>query len=425
MSQRIIDGIVLPDRCDGRRRREAWVDSLTLGKIVFARCLDQPLRTYRSAIESIEESERFRKLAWVERGLLAGARVEPPVSGACSLPLSLGRIVVEDGHPVFLYRASVFAREYRFDEARLREQQAGGALADRDIALLHRLRLVNSRNRLTHALMTALLDMQREFLVTGDPLALAPLTQAAMSRFLTARAHLPMAADTGRISRLARGLGITLPDGRTQPLAGLFPGERRLHCQRVDALVKSERQLLLAGKIERPWSDGRLAALLERQYGTRLSRRSITAIRHRLAIPDSRCRAARADYRSATEGFSPLLPMTRSTLSAHVPPQPGVYEIRAPGGPPADTEGRCDGEPIGADRIPVVYIGSTRDLRKRLSDHLRGSSGNIRLASYLTGGRAKVRFRPIQRQWRQIEKHLYRTFCDTYGTPPACNRMSP
>lgn len=425
MSRQFIDGTVLPERGDGRRRREAWVDSLTLGKIVFARCLDQPLRTYRCAIESIEESERFRKLAWVERGLLAGARVEPPVPGACSLPPSLGRIMVEDGLPVLLYRASAFAREYRFDEARLRGLRAGGALDERDVALLHRLRLVNSRNRLTHALMTALLDMQREFLATGDPLALAPLTQAALSRFLTACAGLPMAADTGRISRLARGLGVTLPDGRTQPLAGLLPGARQLHCHRLDSLVKSERQLLLAGKIGRPWSDGQIAALLERQYGTRLSRRSIAAIRHRLAIPDSRRRAARADYWAATEGFSPLLPMTRSTLSAHVPPQPGVYEIRAPGDPADGPEGRRDGEPIGIDKVPVVYIGSTRDLRKRLSDHLRGSSGNIRLASYLAGGRAKVRFRPIQRQWRQIEKHLYRTFCDTFGVPPAFNRMSP
>jgi len=400
-------------------------DAAVLGKIVLARCLSQPLRAYQRTIETIEGSPRYQSASWVTCGLLAGANVEQSPSASFFPTSSLGRFVADNDRPSFIYRASAFAREYRFDEAALDRLRAFDTHPDGDIALLHRLRLVNSRNRLTHALMTALLDMQRDFLVTGYPLALAPLTQAGVSRFLTACASLPMVADPGRISRLVRRLACTLPDGRTLPLASLLPGERQVHCHRIEFMVKEERNLLLAGEIGRPWSDAQLAALLERQYGATLSRRSIAAIRHQLAIPDSRRRAAGEDYQSATEGFSPLLPMSLPALAMQVPPQPGVYEIRAPHCPQGGAEDRCNAEPISIDRTPVVYIGSTRDLRKRLSDHLRGGSGNIQLSACLAGGRAKVRFRTVQQQWRLLERHLYRMFCETFGAPPACNRMSP
>jgi RNA polymerase sigma-54 factor len=228
-----------------------------------------------------------------------------------------------------------------------------------------------------------------------------------------------MVADAGRISRLVRGLAITMPDGKTLPLSRLFPSERQLHCHRLDLLVKSEKQLLLAGEIARPWSDAQLAALLEQQHGTRLSRRSIAAIRHQLALPDCRRRAALADYRMATEGFSALLPLTPSVLAVHVPCRAGVYEIRAP----VAVENRCPADAV--ERLPVVYIGSTQGLRKRLADHLRGSSGNMMLHRHLAEGRAKVRFRIVEENWRGLERRLYLAYRETFGVPPPCNRMSP
>lgn len=40
----------------------------------------------------------------------------------------------------------------------------------------------------------------------------------------------------------------------------------------------------------------------------------------------------------------------------------------------------------------VVYIGSAGDLRKRLGDHLRGSSDNTLLYRHVADGAARVRF---------------------------------
>ena len=74
---------------------------------------------------------------------------------------------------------------------------------------------------------------------------------------------------------------------------------------------------------------------------------------------------------------------------------------------------------------PVVYIGSTGDLRKRLGDHLRGNSGNTLLYRHITRGSVRIRFRLIREDWRSVERELYQVFCETFGSPPLCNRMSP
>lgn len=150
--------------------------------------------------------------------------------------------------------------------------------------------------------------------------------------------------------------------------------------------------------------------------------RSVAAIRHHLAIPDWRRRAAREDYLAATEGFSPLLMMTQQSVSGSIPSHPGVYEIRSP----TSRENPCPGDgALPAERAQTVYIGSTQDLRKRLADHLRGDNGNVLSAGFLVTGAAKVRYHAVSTDWRLLERRLYDAFRETFGAPPLCNRISP
>lgn len=90
-------------------------------------------------------------------------------------------------------------------------------------------------------------------------------------------------------------------------------------------------------------------------------------------------------------GFSPLLPLTREALREHVPPDPGVYELRSPKAL------------LGA--YTIIYLGSVRDLYKRLTAHLRGYSGNARLREYAgAGGTMLFRYRPVAQGWREMER---------------------
>lgn len=402
------------------------LDAATLGKIVLARFLTMPLKAYDRCVAKIESSPEFSALGpWMTAALLDDAKV---IEGAVSSPTpssaqTLGEIRLTNGQPIFVYHRPSFVREYLFDETGLKSHKDSHGFSRDPASTLHRLRLINSRNRLTHALIQGLLDVQADYLRSGHPLSLVPLPQARMSGYLAAHADLPLVADASRISRLIRGLSFRMADGRTLPLGALFPRERQLHCHRVDFLIQREKTLILERRITHPLSDEGIAKLLKRQHGISVSRRTVAAIRHQLAIPDWRRRGDRKDYLVATEGFSPLLPLTPQALAALVPTHPGVYEIRSTVSPEED--GMSDGQILPPEPTRVVYIGSTRDLRKRLADHLRGSSGNLRLSGYLLEGVARVRFRVVNEGWREVERQLYRVFCETFGAPPPCNRMSP
>ncbi|WP_310676618.1 RNA polymerase factor sigma-54 [Burkholderia multivorans] len=407
------------------------IDATLLGKIMLARFLELPLRSFDRFVARVESSAGFSTLAqsrWVIATSLQDALVAMDVGdGFSRVPnLSLGQVLEVGGRLVFVYHRESYAREYRFDETALRDLKSRQALPKELAATLHRLRLINSRNRLTHALVQALLEAQASYLRSGEPMRLVPLTQAQMAERLRMDAGLSMVADAGRISRLVRGLSILLPNGKALPLPGLFPRARQLHCHYVDYLVKKEQSWMAEGSLQGPLSDGEIAEILARDWGVRLLRRTVADIRHQLAIPDCRRRRHRMHYLVATEGFSALMPLTPQALRSAVPAHPGVYEIRAMDAAPA-AEANQPLEQSGPSPEPhgVVYIGSTGDLRKRLGDHLRGNSDNPLLYRHIAEGAARVRFRAVSENWRRVERELYRAFCETFGAPPPCNRMSP
>ncbi len=414
------------------------IDASLLGKIVLARFLELPLRAFDRLVTRAESSTEFAALRpWVTVGQLEGAQVAHDVADTHQTLASpvLGEIRdMKNLYPgtgasrglMFLYHRDNYAREYCFDEEGVNHLMSRPDCPAELAGVLRRLRLINTRNRLTHALMQAVLASQAAYLRSGQALTLLPLTQAEISARLRSESNLAVVADPGRISRLVRVLSVALPNGEVKPLGGLFPKPRQVHCHFVDHVIKREKAWMLQGVLWEPLTDEAIAAILEREYGIHLLRRTVANIRHDLAIPDCRSRSQRMNYLAATEGFSALLPLTSQALRTAVPAQPGVYEIRAALGSPVSVakEGWLEkSAPPGPHSI--VYIGSTGDLRKRLGDHLRGSSDNILLHNHLADGAARVRFRLISEGWRWAERDLYRVFCETFGMPPLCNRMSP
>lgn len=405
------------------------IDANLLSKIVLARFLELPLRAFDRLVTRAESSDGFAALRhWVSVGQLGGAQVAHDAAAFSLVPASpiLGKIHEANRDLVFCYQRDSYVREYRFDEEGVSHLMSCPDLHGELAGVLRSLRLINTRNRLTHALMQAVLASQAAYLRSGQVLALLPLPQAKISARLRSASDLSVVADAGRISRLVRGLSIVLPNGEAVPLGRLFPKPRQVHCHFVDHVIKREKAWMLEGVLWEPLTDEAIAAILKREYGIRLSRRTVVNIRHDLAIPDCRSRSQRMNYLVATEGFSTLLPLTPQALRTAVPAQPGVYEIRAALGSPvseAKEEWFEKSAPPGSHG--VVYIGSTGDLRKRLGDHLRGSSDNVLLYTHLADGAARVRFRLLSEGWRWAERDLYRVFCETFGTPPLCNRMSP
>ncbi|MBI1424315.1 MAG: hypothetical protein GC149_12675 [Gammaproteobacteria bacterium] len=380
-----------------------------LGKIMLARFLEIPLRTYDQLVKKVEQSSQFHALkSTVTVRQLSGTQtVRQILPEAQHAP---GKIVLVDGDVTFFYHSESYGREYLFDDEALADILSRSANTMELVRLVQRLRLINTRNRITCAIIRKLIEFQVNYVRSANPLMLRPFSQAQVSASLRAEAGIEVIVDEARISRLIRKLSIILPDRKEVDLRSLCPKPRQVHCHFVDHVIKTERALMMEGAIHAPLKDGEIAAEIGKKFAARLSRRTVAYIRHGLGIPDYRDRWHKGDYLNATTGFSSLLPLTRQSVRTGAPPGPGVYEIRA--------------QDVQVGVCSVVYIGSAGDLRKRLGDHLRGSSANPSLMQIIAAG-AKFRYRLVCDEWRALERHVYLAFCATFGVPPACNRMSP
>lgn len=380
-----------------------------LGRIVVARFLKLPLGTLVRRVRLFDQAIRRHGLAPVVR--VARLSREPVMRVRPSQGNVLGEVCWEGGEPGLRYARAAFDRVYLFDEERL-----AALLARRHDnlelrRLVSRLRLVNTRNRLTHALVQTLLAAQTEYLRSGDPLRLRSFSQAELAARIRASGLCPVIADASRVSRLMQRLALRLPGGKLVLARKLCPKPRDLHRHFVAHVVKRERVGMVEGDQSAPLSDSEIARAVEQTFGARLSRRLVAYVRRELGIPAFRARARRTEYLSATVDFSPLLPLDTETLRRQVPPAPGVYEIRSRLAAP--------------DTASIIYIGSARDLHKRLGDHLRGYSGNPLLQEFMIAADVWFRYRVVAEDWREAERAVYAAFCATFGAPPLANRMSP
>lgn len=389
----------------GHEPGAARIDRKLLGRIVVARTLDLPPRAFERHVRGLEQSPHFRKLRDVVRPhSLSGLPARAVSARGYRL---LGAVEDSEKGLVLRYASPAFDRVYEFDDVTVAERAAENRALAR---LLGRLRLVNTRNRLTHALARALLDAQTDYLRSGDPLRLCPLSQAALARRLRASGTCPVDADPSRLSRLLRCLAVCRPDGEAILLKTLCPTTRSLHRHYIGHILKREQAALMEDDALAPMTDREIARAALCEFGVRLLTRTVSYVRRDLGIPAARERRHRSKYLSATVGFSPVLPLREEVLRERVPPGPGVYELR------------CDR--AAPDSCSIIYLGSARDLPKRLMEHLRGYSDNTLLQQFVEGG-ARFRYLRVADDWRGAERAIYRAFRATFDRPPACNRLSP
>ena len=271
-----------------------------LGRIVVARFLELPLRAFERRVRSLEQAPCFRVLRSVMR-IESLSGLPPVAAGAARVSNLLGVVAPSDSRPVFRYASPAFDREYRFEEAALARLPKRGDLDL--IRLVSRLRLVNTRNRLTHALVQALLEAQREFILTGDPLLRRPLSQAALSARIRASGACPVDADPSRVSRLLRGIAARLPNGEVVRLRNLCPAARDLHRDYVAQAIKRERVRMVEDRTLAPMTDREIVSAVQSRFGARLLPRTVAYIRRDLGLPNHRERGRRSEYLTATMGF--------------------------------------------------------------------------------------------------------------------------
>lgn len=390
-----------------------------IGRIIFANLLEQPVQRYFNFVKRVESQhllERWLHCGWVWKENLADIA---PLLQPVGKDGVIGKYVIKGQNEwLLLYFHPYFQHHYGMHESLWRRFFDGSV----EKRLLHRLRRINSRNLLTHCLLSAIAEEQKDYLSTGDVHRLKPLTLLEVANRMR-NASWPPAARRGNpqsichtwLSRLIRTLHVMLPDGLVCPFAEMVPSRRDLMKQALRKLLNEESHEIIEGTLEAPYTDSQLQELLRGRFNITTTRYNVTSIRRELGIPAARGRS-QDFWHILAAVFSGVYPLTVKDIALNVPQSCGVYEIRLRDSEIAYPRGRSS----------IFYIGRSKNLCKRLTEHLQPRARNKTMRDYVQGRLCGFRFLAVEEScYRREEKRLYDLFVSTFGASPKFNRVNP
>ncbi|MDA3793337.1 MAG: GIY-YIG nuclease family protein [Elusimicrobia bacterium] len=401
-----------------------------IGKIILSNFLELSLDKFEKYIETVERNPIFCRL--MRNNVIDVKEISALESKKTPEVKSnniLAEIINDRGSFSIRYPRAGFAKKYIIDSERLfiLNKRSSDRENYRIHLLLWKLRHINTRNEVTHRILNGITAIQKNYFLTADDFELKPLTLRDLSiqissftpreakNFPTLTGAAPLKIGVGWISRIAKGKLLITPKGKELPLKFFFHKRKETAKRFVKEILNGERQDLKSGKILKAYSDGKLKDKLKVSYGILVSKRSICFYRKELGVPSFPKRVVNYTYLPFRENFSCPYPLTFSSIDSNAVENSGVYELHL-----ANMEIKYENDKTG-----VFYIGSSRNLRKRLKEHSKAKSKNGKIRKILKDNRCLFRYIVFHRDWKKEEKRLYKLFCSTFGAPPKCNKISP
>ena len=426
----------LSERLAGGKR------SKLVGSIILADLLQYPLEKFMNFITDVEGLPLYKELTGkgiIIRQPLSGAKILKEEKESGAVPCGDGVIAKIkkdiDFNFSIHYTNEEFSIEYIVDEDKLRRiindvnpvrclLSNGVKLREReDISgLLHKLRRITTRNRITHEILKGILEYQRDYFEDGNEnemdLKLKPLQMTELARITSSKKNSygrSFVIDTSRISRVTQGISIITPQGSEVSLKSLFPTKRDVVKRYIKVILNSEREDICNGRVKRPYTDEELRRKLKHEYKLSITGREVAYCRNHLGILPYSKRVNSYGYPPLLANFSKVYPLTSASVNNNAPTRPGVYEL--------SLNGEMIEYPKGCCRI--FYIGSANNLRKRLLEQLGSNNKNGGIKRFLKKGECVFRYFQVPKGWAGEEKNLYDLFISTYGNSPICNHVSP
>ena len=386
-----------------------------IGRIILAKFLSYSVKRYEKTLNEVEDSRIFRSLFshMTTFEMFRRAKVATDKEGFTQT--TLGKIEQDGQGFCICYRHPGFAGEYHLDREKLtRLIQSGNFPECRkdEIDLLERkLRLISTRNKVTHMTLLGIVEHQVAYLRSSDLLDLVPLSQVKLSHWIKGQGY--QSIDNSVISRIVNGTSILTPDGKLILLKDFFPSARKTYKAYIKEILTEEERELKSNRLNRPYTDEQIREKLQKTYALSISRRSVTYCRNQIGIPPFRNRTYDNQYPPRWAHFSAYFPLTLSSVKENAPQLSGLYELSA--------EQSNIEYPSGA--APVFYLGSSNNIRKRLRVHLGPGCKNGHLDAFINGSKCFFRFVVSNDGFRQEEKRLLRCFSEMYAARPKCNRI--
>jgi len=380
-----------------------------VGRIIFANFLKLPLQRYKNIIKEVEGSTLFKKLSRDE-GNHRDERSIIIVRRLSKTKVSHEKInKLSETVAVIVKATKDFSIRYVYEGFNKTYTICGIP----PLKLFYKLRRINSRNEFTHRIILGVIEHQRKFLSTGDPIDLVPFSQVGLAKWLNVNKSPEI--DISWISRLVNRLSVIMPSGEERILESFFPTQKDVNKRFIKQILDQENEDIDSGRIKRPLTDNQIRAKLESEYRVKLSRYSIALCRKDMGIPPAKRRFSGYKYPPLSVNFSLLYPLTVQSVQSNAPASAGVYEFRL--------KGKEIEHPNG--RTAIIYIGSAKNLKKRLKEHLRVNNRNGHIRHFLKKFDCSFRYIQFLKNWEVEEGRLYNLFVTTYGAPPRCNRIRP
>lgn len=420
-----------------------------VGKIILADFLEYRLEKFINFVRAVEALPLYKKLTRegiIIRKSLLGAKILSEEKESVSVPFEI-RVIAKISKDVDLnfsihYTNEDFSIEYIVDNERLERilndvnpvrclLSSGGKLTiekKKNISrLLHKLRRINTRNLITHEILKGIVEYQKDYFESTSrnenelDLKLKPLQRAELARTISNsdcrknNRNRGFVIDISRISRVTQGISIITPQGKEVPLKSFFPTKRDMVKRYVKVLLNSEKEDICNGRVKKPYTDEELRGKLKIEYDLSITRREVAYCRKDLGILPYSERVNSYGYSSLQVDFSKIYPFTNLSVKNNAPICSGVYELRLDGEMIEYPDGRCQ----------TFYIGSGKNVKKRLLGHLGPNNKNGRIKRFVKEKSCVFRYFQASKEWVREEKSFYNLFITTFGGPPACNHVSP
>jgi len=378
-----------------------------VGRIIFGNLLKYPLGKYKKMIEEIEMSPLINKVPVTVIHLSQTGSI---IRGEKYSSRVIAGIVKNSNSLSFRYTYEGFNKRFQVAEHRTEKSRICNPHSTME-RFVHKLRRISSRNELTYQVLQEIIKQQSKYLLTGNPLYLTPLTQIDLSKAISMK---DKKIDNSWISRLISGLTVLTPSGEERPLKFLLPSRKQVNKYFIKNLLDKETKDIISRKMEKPYSDVQIRDILQIK-NIKLSIRSIAQYRREMGIQPAKRRISGYKYPPLSANFSLLYPLTVASVRTNSPAGPGIYEFRLKNREIEYNNGKT----------PVIYIGSTGNIRKRLKDHLGKNTKNGRIRDFLTNHECSFRYIRFSNNWMEEEARFYQIFFSTYGAQPKCNRIKP
>lgn len=410
---------------DGKRNK-------LIGKIILADFLEYRLEKFINFVSAVEKQPLYKKLS--REGII----IRKPLSGAKILSAEKESVSVLAGDGViakvkkdfFIYYTNeCFSVEYIVDNEKLRGIINDVKLTEEEKQnfrrILHKLRRINTRNLITHEILKGIVEYQSDYFESKSDndlnLNLKLLSRLELARTMASsnceensHSH-SFVIDASRISRVTQGLSIITPQGKEVSLKSLFPTKRDIVKRHIKVVLNKEKGDICNGKLKKPYIDEELRRKLNEDYELSITRREVAYCRKELGILPYSERVNSYGYPPLLANYSKIYPFTIAAVKNNAPTRPGVYELRLNGNRIEYPKGCCQ----------TFYIGSAKNLRKRLLDHLSPSSKNEGITRLVKEKRCVFRYIQVSKEWGSEERILYNLFVTTFGDSPVCNHVSP